>query len=153
MRIATRHSWNHKKLTDQYALLDYDERFTHEQYERISRGLIPREMEDKWFIFMEDDVLYFHRSWTGVCVYQVELAEEAGVHVTLTVKVSRNRNQYRCTDDRYDAELLRFLIHGLLVGEEVEFPVPGNLPKNTPVAIYRHHIVGCGHPGDRSNGH
>jgi len=29
-------------------------------------------MEDKWFIFLEDDWLYLHRSWTGTCVYKVQ---------------------------------------------------------------------------------
>ena len=38
--------------------------FTAEEYTCLSRGLIPEVMEDKWFIFMEADRLYFHRSWT-----------------------------------------------------------------------------------------
>ena len=33
-------------------------------------------MEDKWFIFMENGILYFHRSWTGVCIYQVHFDEQ-----------------------------------------------------------------------------
>jgi hypothetical protein len=40
----------------------------------ISCGCIPREMEDKWFILMEEDRLRFHRSWTGILVYGSGLA-------------------------------------------------------------------------------
>ncbi len=147
MRIATRRSWRHKKLPEHYAFLNYHERFTQEEYDRISRGLIPREMEDKWFIFMEGDVLHFHRSWTGYCLYQVAFEGEAGAHVAHTVKVNRDKDQWRGTDDQYDAELLRFLIRGLLLGEETEFPVPGDLPKDTPWWVFRHHVVGHGRPG------
>jgi len=32
-------------------------------------GLVPEEIEDKWFIYWEDDTLFFHRSWTGNCIY------------------------------------------------------------------------------------
>jgi hypothetical protein len=30
-------------------------------------------MEDHWFIFAEDDVVHFHRSWTGAEVYALRL--------------------------------------------------------------------------------
>ncbi len=150
MRIATRRSWRHKKLPEQHAFLDYHERFTQEEYDRILRGLIPREMEDKWFIFMEGDVLCLHRSWTGYCIYQVEFAEESGTHVARTVKCNRDRDQWKGTDDQYEVELLRFLIRGLLLGEETEFPVPGDLPKDTPWWVFRHHVVGYGRSGEEA---
>ena len=34
--------------------------------------------EDKWFIYWENDTLFFHRSWTGVCVYIVRFTSPAG---------------------------------------------------------------------------
>lgn len=30
-------------------------------------------MEDKWFVHLTDGTLYFHRSWTGRCIYWLEL--------------------------------------------------------------------------------
>lgn len=39
----------------------------------VINGLIPNEMEDKWFIYYESPWLYFHRSWTGYCIYKVKI--------------------------------------------------------------------------------
>jgi len=47
-------------------------------FERLSRGLVTRGMEDKRFVFMEEATRFFHRSWTGYCIYRVELAAEEG---------------------------------------------------------------------------
>jgi len=46
--------------------------------ERIRRGYIPSIMEEKWFIFMEEDRLFAHRSWTGLGVYEAIFARIDG---------------------------------------------------------------------------
>ena len=35
-------------------------------------------MEDKWFSYMDGNTLYAHRSWTGYCIYIIEINEETG---------------------------------------------------------------------------
>jgi len=69
---AQRNSWRTQPMSDKTAQLPYTRVLSLEEYERISFGLRPRQMEDKWFIFLEDDWLYLHRSWTGTCVYKVQ---------------------------------------------------------------------------------
>jgi hypothetical protein len=44
------------------AQLDYSAEFTPEEFAKIAEGLIPEEMEDKWYIHLEDNALYFNRS-------------------------------------------------------------------------------------------
>ena len=39
----------------------------------LKTGLVPKEMEDKWFIYYEHPRLFFHRSWTGQPVYRLTL--------------------------------------------------------------------------------
>ena len=51
--------------------------FTRSEYQKITFGHIPKEMEDKWFIFFENDKIYFHRSWTGFCMFEVALQPTA----------------------------------------------------------------------------
>jgi hypothetical protein len=36
-------------------------------------GCIPRDMDDRWFIYLEGEWVHLHRSWTGFCIYQVRL--------------------------------------------------------------------------------
>jgi O-acetyl-ADP-ribose deacetylase (regulator of RNase III) len=45
--------------------------FAHDEMTRLRAGLVPEEMEDKWFVVFTDDELRLHRSWTGQHVYTV----------------------------------------------------------------------------------
>lgn len=100
------------------AVLDYAERFSEECFGRISLGLIPEEMEDRWFVYREGMTLYLHRSWTGTCIYEVEFeAIQGGVRVRRAV-VNRDPTQYGGTDDAHDLALLRSLIHDQLLDRQ-----------------------------------
>ena len=126
-------------MPQQVATLSYDAQFTPAEFERISHGLIPEEMEDKWFIHLEGMTLYLHRSWTGFCIYQVELEERAGQFVAARTLVSRDPDQYGGTDDHWDAEVVHFLISNFLLGRGVAFPIPDRTSQN-PAGLIQHHI-------------
>jgi hypothetical protein len=89
----------------------------------ISRGFVPRQMEDKWFIFLRDDKLLFYRSWTGFLIYEVETSWRGDALRLGSVRVNRQSNEYSETDDRYDRDLLIYLIDVVLRGIRSEFPV------------------------------
>ena len=80
METARRDSWKTRAMPPETAVLDYSAEYSPDEFERLSRGLIPQAMEDKWFVYLEGDVLHFHRSWTGICIYQVSFGEENGKH-------------------------------------------------------------------------
>jgi hypothetical protein len=48
-----------------------------EQFERVRLGLLPEEMEDKWFMFYEAPFLYCHRSWTGFEAFRLRIDRNA----------------------------------------------------------------------------
>jgi hypothetical protein len=125
MEHARKDSWQIQPMPQETAILSYREEFSSEEFEKISRGVVPEEMEDKWFIYLEGTTLCLHRSWTGTCIYQVELEAHAGTYAVRRALVNRNPAQYHATDDVYDAELLRFLVSYVLLGRDVECPLPG----------------------------
>ena len=100
----------------QHATLVLDRLFSPPEAVLLRLGYRPREMQDKWFIYFENDVLYFHRSWTGFCIYQVSFVPEGqGLRMTRAL-VSRNAEQYGETRDDRDREQMlelidRFLLH------------------------------------------
>ena len=53
--------------------IPYSDEFSAEELEKISRGFVPRDMDDHWFIFREGDSVFVHRSWTGHLMYRVDL--------------------------------------------------------------------------------
>ena len=143
-KIANRSSW--KKilpLPTQRAKLNIERTFSEQEYNRLSQGLIPEEMEDEWFIFMENDVLSFHRSWTGACIYEVHFDSKCTMN---EVWVSRDGEQYKETDNEYDKRLLMFLIDNLLLRQNTPFPMPNNIPSDLPKGVYQHTVSGTGYP-------
>lgn len=104
--LATKESWKTHPMPERREQLAFDRIFTPEEFAKIRVGHIPQEMEDKWFVFFEEDVLYFHRSWTGYCIFQLKLEEAGkGWHV-VEAWVSRDRSQYKSRDAEEDLELL-----------------------------------------------
>ncbi|HKA35577.1 MAG TPA: hypothetical protein VKH43_02075 [Thermoanaerobaculia bacterium] len=66
-----------------------------EEFDRLRAGLVPQEMEDRWFIYFEDPWLFLHRSWTGFCIYRVRF-ELSGTRARVAeVIVNRRQDQHR----------------------------------------------------------
>ena len=78
-------------------------------------GHIPEDMDDKWFIFFEKGWLYFHRSWTGACIYGVRLdGSPNGVRV-IDCWASRDRAHYNSPGLEHDKEMVQSLIRSRLL--------------------------------------
>ena len=120
-------------FTAEYSLQDFA---------RIRLGFRPQAMEDKWFVFCEEKVLYLHRSWTGHCIYRVAFEERSGTVRVSTAEVNRDPEQYNQSDDAYDAKLLAFLIDSLLLQRPAKFPQPAPIAGSKDADLYRHVVAG-----------
>jgi len=67
-------SWKRKPFTEGVSIPFHLE-IQKGQIDHINKGLIPQEMEDKWFIYYEEPYLFLHRGWTGQPVYRVNFVE------------------------------------------------------------------------------
>jgi hypothetical protein len=141
-QIASRNSWQIQPMPDKRSRLSFERLFTSDEVQQISKGLIPMAMEDKWFIFCEDDWLYFHRSWTGACIYQVKIVPNREKYVVAEAWVNRSFKQYKSFSKSYDALLLGFLIDNFLLGKATPFPMPKYLSKILPKGAFQHSISG-----------
>ena len=141
---ATRESWTNQPLPEKRSALALRRDFTGEEYEALRRGLIPQAMEDKWFIFMEGDTLFFHRSWTGFCIYQVSLRREGAGYVVAEALVNRDASQYSGGSEGYDLKLLSFLIDNFLLGKVSMFPLPAGVPAGVAAGLHHHQVAGVG---------
>ena len=148
---ATRESWKHRPLPEARAALAYARTFDRPEHARLQRGLVPDQMEDKWFIFLEGEWLFFHRSWTGSCIYAVKLRAEGERFPVEEAWVNRDPEEYRETDDAYDAKVLGFLVDRLLLGRDVKFPLREHVDPAKASAII-HNVVGHGRSNDEGSG-
>lgn len=106
MKIARQSDWKTEPLPAKRAVIPLDRRFSLEDMTIARRGVIPEQMEDKWFIYWSADELYFHRSWTGHCVYVVKFeAEQTGFRM-IEALANRDHQQYQGTSDAQDKAMI-----------------------------------------------
>ena len=92
--VARRGDWKTLDMPEQHKVFVLERHFGKDELEALRRGNIPQAREDKWFWYTEGSTLYAHRSWTGVCIYQIDLKED-GRHV---VTVNDDPEQYVSAD-------------------------------------------------------
>ncbi|MGW6795365.1 hypothetical protein [Streptomyces chartreusis] len=92
-----------------------------EDWERIQRGYAARDMDEKWNVFAEREVVFLHRSWTGRGVFEATFApvDEGGWRITRAV-VERDPERYRNSDDAYDCLMLELVISAIVLGEPAQ---------------------------------
>lgn len=110
---AKRCHWVNLPLPKGRARIELNVCITGRQVENLKLGYIPREMEQKWFAFFEDNTLYEHRSWTGFCISQIHFTETADGLCATYADVNREARQYGVTDDREDCRQIEHRIRQL----------------------------------------
>ncbi|MBK8800861.1 MAG: hypothetical protein IPN71_02180 [Fibrobacteres bacterium] len=145
MRIADQNSWKTLPLPLEKRPLGFTGFYTAAEAIKMKCGLIPGQMEDKWFVYFQEDWLYFLRGWTGACIYALRLEESPmGVGV-VDSWVNRDKSQYNLDNDDYDRKLVGFLIDNLLLDKSTPFPRFPGLPESIP-GVRQHSIVGRNYP-------
>ena len=159
MTRASRTSWKSLPPPQQREPLEFAAPFNDAETELLVLGLVPKDLEDKWFVYFEapgnrqpahrepaHGWLLFHRSWTGACIYGLHLERSAGGARVVDSWASRDPTQYKGTDIEYDRKLLRFLIDALLLRRpDAVFPLPAGV-ESTPAGVYQHTVVGRAYP-------
>ena len=96
-------------------LIPLDGYYSELDVERMMKGIIPKDMDDKWFIYYRDGWLYFHRSWTGFCIFQVKLSNSKSGKQITEAWVNRDKTQYDSDGIEEDAFMLSQAIQCLIL--------------------------------------
>lgn len=122
MKAAGPTDWKTEPLPAKKSTIQLDRTFSPQEMAHIQQGLIPEQMEDKWFIYWQDDNLFFHRSWTGYCIYIVHFTAAGGGSRMVQAEVNRDPDQYREANDEHDVAMISYLIDILLLRQASVFP-------------------------------
>jgi hypothetical protein len=95
---ATSASWKTEPMGERRLRLPLTFVLDKSEMDIVSMGTIPESMEDKWFCYLEDGRLHFHRSWTGYEIYEIRFEQEGGRHIAREVWVTRDPDRYRWED-------------------------------------------------------
>lgn len=118
-----------------------------EDWERIQRGYASRDMDEKWDVFTEGEVVFLHRSWTGYGVFAATFAPTDGGGWRI---VSAVVERYGGTDDAYDCVMLELVITAIVLGEPapelrsklVELTRRKPRSADAPVGLIQHSTLG-----------
>jgi hypothetical protein len=115
MVIAERNNWNTKPMILPYRIKLFI-KFNHKEVDKIKIGYIPEDMDDKWFIFVENNWIYFHRSWTGNLIYKCQIHQIKNNNYEIQdFMVERDLERYGNLDDKLDKKLLKHLFNSYLI--------------------------------------
>jgi hypothetical protein len=138
---TTASSWNIKPMPEAYKELPLSGVYTEDEFEKISYGFLPQDQQDKWFIYLDGEWLNFHRSWTGACIFKLEIVlNNCKYHATKAI-VNRDPEQYRSTNDQQDVKLISFLIDNVLLKRFAPLPIPKNMSEEDKQR-HQQHVMG-----------
>lgn len=140
---AIAESWKREPFTEG-VVLAYRAEFNAAQFERLREGLIPQQMEDKWFVYYDEPFLYWHRSWSGKPVYRLEFAFDGDIARVMDAQISKAMGANEA-ELAHQTLMLDFLISNLMLGQAKPFPRPPGLKEPAP-GVFQHHVVGTGYP-------
>ncbi len=105
---AVKSDWKTLDMPEQNARFMLHRHLSAEDVAVLRMGNIPQEMEDKWFWYCEGNTLYAHRSWTGICIYILQMNPDQNEHIVI---VNRKPEEYKCTDATEDEKNLNMLLN------------------------------------------
>ena len=108
---ATKDSWRSRRdMPSRYEDFYLGLEITSAEKEILEYGHIPMEMEDHWYMYYEDDVIHYHRSWTGYCMFEAKVEPCEDHYIVSECRVNRYPGHNRGTDVEYDKYWLAQLI-------------------------------------------
>ncbi|MBK8903285.1 MAG: hypothetical protein IPM53_19030 [Anaerolineaceae bacterium] len=138
---ATASSWPNKPMPELRKELLLDGRYTREEFVTIGQGLVPQSPADKWFIYLDGQWLYFHRSASGSCIFQLQITPADEGYTADRLLVNQDPSQYRSLSDEYDVALVSYLVDAILLGRFAPFPQPEQFSQDDH-AKHQQHVMG-----------
>lgn len=105
--IVKKSDWKTQEMPEKNVTYSIKNELNEKQLEKLKHGFLPRDMDHHWFYYYEDGKVYFHRSWTGNCIFIVEIKDDE-----LVVTANRDESQYKVKTVEGDVKTLNLLLYG-----------------------------------------
>lgn len=88
-----------------------------DEWDRIKLGYAAWDMDEKWNVFVEDEIAFVHRSWTGNGIFEASFSPaDHGWRISAAV-VESEPDRYRRNSEQYDQVLLELIVSAIVLGE------------------------------------
>lgn len=103
---------------DQFETNELNLEISTSEFDTFEKGIFAGSMDEKWNVFVLDDIIYFARSWTNNCIYKVFTSRKDELVALSEFQVNRNESEYKSNDLDYDTVLLKKLLQMFLKRED-----------------------------------
>ncbi len=123
--------------------LNFHPEYTQAEFAKISYGLSPVSLQDKWLIALVGQDLFFYRTGAQLCVYTMHFVPSAqGQRAAETWVDQAFIEQNAWNSPAYAERLLEYLVQRLLLSRLVKFPYPPMLRKSLDRHMLQLSLVG-----------
>jgi len=112
-RLSKTH-WRTIDMPGTFEIAALNRPLSEEEYQALVFGFIPRDMDDRWFLYVQDDWVYLHRSWTGHCIFKLKLEVSSGNVMLTDIHINRDPDQYRSINPEADKDEANSVLTSLL---------------------------------------
>ena len=135
--------WKTLPFPASHAEVPVDRVFSIAEMTRLRDGLLPEEMEDKWFVVWTGEALDLHRSWTGNHIFRVTFAPAPFGEVVARALANRDPEQYRAPEAGYDGKMAMWVLDAIVLGRWRKLPVVSPSPPPITLTIGDITEAGC----------
>jgi len=135
-RVAMKGNWQTKPFTPEKTVkIQLNQKINKKKTLELKKGIIPQQMEDKWFVYYEDSYLYCHRSWTGILIYKMKLEPDSDESIIITeVEINADNEDFSADPSTYIDEAKYFLRYMFGIRDESYSPEGKN-----PLGLWSHY--------------
>lgn len=111
---ATADSWETQPMPKEQIEVALNIKLSEERMQQVEMGIIPQEMEDRWFMYCSDGHMRWFRSWTGYCIFDAEYIRDGGGYLITTLHINADRSQYTPDTTQDSINTFRSLLSWLI---------------------------------------
>jgi len=112
--MITRDDWRVFDMPVTYETSLLNKELNAAEYQALLMGFLPRDMDDRWFMYANEGYVYLHRSWTGHCIFRLKIEVIKDDCLLTELRINRDTDQYKSTnvevDKREVDSILSYLI-------------------------------------------
>jgi len=112
--IVKSQDWPVTVMPDATAEAALDRKVSEREYRSLIDGFRPQEMDERWFMYVEEDWIYLHRSWTGFCIFKAKLEIQMDGYTITMLCINRNPDQYKSTNIEADINEFHSVLNSLI---------------------------------------
>ena len=101
-------------MPDHYEVATLNRSVSEEEYQALVCGFIPQDTDHRWFLYVQDNWVYLHRSWTGHCIFKLKLEVSSGNIILTDIYINRDPDQYRSVNTEADKDEANSVLTSLL---------------------------------------